>query len=598
VTTPRLPRHAPPPAAGRIASAALRALLLLPAVGGCAAPRVAVPGVAEPPQSGASAVGTGGAVASAEPVATDAGVAVLREGGSACDAAVAVALALAVVHPQAGNLGGGGFAVVRTADRTAALDFREVAPAAARPDMFLGSDGRPRSGASWVGPLAAAVPGSPAGLFDLQRRCGRLPWPGVVRPAIRLARDGFVVTARLHDAIEEERETLGTFPDSAALFLPEGRVPAPGTTLRLPVLAATLAAYAEHGPGALASGPIGAAIETASREHGGVLTRSDLAAYRPVWREPLRFRAFGWEVATMPLPSSGGVILAESCALLERLGWSGLPRDGLERDHLLVEVWRRAYADRLALGEPETTLARADQILDPGWIATRAAGVDRRRATPSREVRPWPGRDLPPLAPAGSEPAETTHLSVVDASGAMVSLTTTLNGWFGCGLLVPGAGFLLNNEMDDFTIAPGTPNAYGLVQGDANAVRPGRRMLSSMSPLVAWRGDEAIALGSRGGSRIPTSTLQVFLDLAVDGDPLVAAVARPRFHHQWLPDVIVAETGAVPPEVRTALEGLGDTVKDATWIVGEIDAVRRRPDGGVEGAADARGPGGAAVVRQ
>ena len=543
-----------------------------------------------------AASGHGGAVASAEPAATGAGLAILRSGGDAVDAAVAVALALAVVHPQAGNLGGGGFAVVRQGGTARSLDFRETAPAAARQDTYLGADGKPVPDASWVGPLAAGVPGTPSGLFELHHRLGRLRWAEVVAPALRLARDGFAVSARLHDAIAEERDILSRFPESAALWLPGGEPPAPGTVVRLPELAATLEAYAERGPAALTSGPLAASVEAASRAHGGILTVGDLAAYRPIWRDPLRTRAFGWEIAAMPLPSSGGLIVAESCALLESTGWQSLPPRGADRDHLLVEIWRRAYADRFVLGDPETSRAGARQLLDPAWIETRASGIDRSRATPSPEVRPWPGSDQVRIGTTRREASATTHLSVVDGSGDMVALTTTLNGWFGCGLTVPGAGFLLNNEMDDFTTAPGLPNAYGLVQGDANAVRPGKRMLSSMTPMIAWRGDEAIALGSPGGSRIPTATLQVLLALIVDRDLLRQAVERPRFHHQWFPDQIIAEEGAFAPEVAAELARRGHTIKPASWRVGEVDVVRSRPGGDVEAVADRRGPGGAGVV--
>jgi len=544
------------------------------------------------------AAGAGGAIASAEPAATEAGIAMLRAGGNAVDAAVAVALALAVVHPQAGNLGGGGFALIRRGEKVYALDFRETAPAAARPDMFLGPDGKPASDASWVGPLSSGVPGSPAGLFELHRRFGTLAWSRIVEPAIHLARDGFAVTPRLHDAITEEREMLSRFPESAATWLPGGEPPAPGTLLTLPDLARTLAAYAERGPSAITSGPIALATVTTSKAHGGILTSADLAGYRATWREPLRFRVFGWEVGGMPLPSSGGTILAETCALLERLGWQRLPPRGVDRDHLLIEAWRRAYADRFVLGDPSTTEATPVRLLSPSWIAERSASIDRGHATPSLAVRPWPGIRAAASPREAGEAAQTTHLSVVDGSGDLVSLTTTLNGWFGCGLQVTGAGFLLNNEMDDFTTAPGLPNAYGLVQGNANAVRPGKRMLSSMSPTIAWKGGETLALGSRGGSRIPTATTQVLLALAVDGAPLPEAVARPRFHHQWLPDEVVIEQGALPSDVRAELERRGHAIKDTSWPVGEVDAVRRRPDGSVEATADPRGPGGAAVVRE
>ena len=512
----------------------------------------------------------------------------LREGGNAADAAVATALALAVVHPEAGNLGGGGFAVVRFGATVAALDFRETAPAAATAKMYLGPDGKAVADRSLVGPLAAGVPGSPSGLFELHRRYGRLPWAKVVEPAGRLAGDGFIVTARVHRELEEAKTLLARFPGTAAVWLPDGRPPNEGAVVRLPALAAALRAYAAKGPGALTEGPAAEAIVAASTHNGGILTLAALAGYRPVWREPLRLAAFGWQVVAMPLPSSGGIILAESCGMLERLGWASLPRAGVERAHLLAETFRRAFADRFLLGDPTTSLAGPAQLLDPTWLARRAAEIDRTRATPSTLVRPWPG-----ASPV--ERPQTTHLSVIDAEGNAVALTTTLNGAFGCGMLVRELGILLNNEMDDFAVAPGMSNLYGLVQGEANAVAPGKRMLSSMCPIVAWRGEETLALGSPGGSHIPTAVTQVFLDLVVDGDALEAAAQRPRIHHQWLPDEIALERGALDAAAIRELERRGHRVREVGKL-GEVDAVARHASGRCEAVADPRGPGGAGTA--
>jgi gamma-glutamyltranspeptidase/glutathione hydrolase len=540
------------------------------------------------PGAGAAPARHAGAVASAAPAATEAGMAILEAGGNAADAAVATALALAVVHPAAGNLGGGGFAVTRFGDRVRALDFRETAPAAATPGMFLGPDGAPVAERSLVGPLAAGVPGSPAGLYELQRRLGRLPWARVVAPAVHLARDGFVVTPRLARSVATARDLLARFPETAEVWLPGGEPPAAGSTIRLPKLAAALAAYAKRGPAALMRGNAAREVVAASHAHGGILTVEDLAGYRPVWRQPIVFTAFGWHIASMPLPSSGGIILAETFAILERLGWAKLPRASVERVHLLVESWRRAYADRFLLGDPSTTLARPAQLLDPAWLASRAAEIDRTRATPSTSVRPW-------ARPARAESRETTHLSVLDGEGNAVSLTTTLNDAFGCGLLVPELGMLLNNEMDDFAAAPGRPNLYGLVQGEANAVGPGKRMLSSMSPTVAWHGPQGLVLGSPGGAYIPTATAQVLLDVIVDGDSLQAAVDRPRVHHQWLPDEVGFEAGALDEATRRELARRGNTLHQVEHL-GEVCTVRRTASGTFEAAADPRGPGVAAVV--
>ncbi len=546
--------------------------------------------------------GSGGAVASGDARATEVGLAVLAAGGNAVDAAVATALALAVTYPEAGNLGGGGFAVVRLEggpeegdEEVLSLDFRETAPAAAHRGMYLDAEGKPVPDASLVGPLAAGVPGSPAGLWELHRRLGRLPWRRVVEPARRLAAGGFPVTPHLHAVIAEHRELLARFPETARLWLPDGAPPPVGSTLRLPDLAATLAAYAEQGPAAVHRGAVAAAVEAASARHGGVLTAADLAAYRPEWREPLAFEAFGWRLAGMDLPSSGGILTAETFGLLERAGWAALPRFGAERAHLLAETWRRAYADRTLLGDPATTGAGAAELLAPRRLDALAAALDRARAADSQALVPGAG-----LAPP-AEAAATTHLSVADGEGNLVALTTTLNGLFGCGLWVPGAGFFLNNEMDDFAAAPGVPNLYGLVQGDANAVRPGRRMLSSMSPTVAWRrtadGVEVLAVGGRGGPRIPTATVQMLLNVLVDGDPLQAAVDRPRLHHQWLPDLLRFEPDALAPETRAALAARGHELKEID-AVARLQAVRRLPGGGVEAAVDPRDSGTAGVVER
>jgi gamma-glutamyltranspeptidase / glutathione hydrolase len=538
-------------------------------------------------------IGTGGAVSSGDPRATTVGIEVLRAGGNAVDSAVATALVLAVVFPEAGNLGGGGFAVVKRGDKVTTLDFRETAPAAATRTMYLDDKGEPVPYASLHGPLAAGVPGSPAGLYELHRQLGSLPWKKVVEPARRLAAEGFRVDRHLKELIgtEEHHQLLGLFPETAQVWLPRGKPPEAGSLMRLPELAATLTAYAERGPEAITTGKVAAAVEAAARRHGGVLTAADLAAYRPVWRDPVVVEAFGWKLAAMPLPSSGGILLGETLGMLERLEWAKLPRFGADRAHLLTEVFRRAYADRFLLADPSTTRASAAQLLDPVWLEQRAAGIAPRRATPSAEVHPWPGTSA-----QAAESTETTHLSVVDADGNLVALTTTLNGLFGCGLYVPEAGFFLNNEMDDFTAAPGRPNLFGLIQGEANAVAPGKRMLSSMVPTIAWKGKESIALGGRGGSRIPTNTIQVLLNLIADGDALQTALDRPRLHHQWLPDRLDAEPDALSPETRAELERRGHEIY-LSEVTAKVHAVRVRADGRMEAASDPRGTGLGAVVK-
>lgn len=558
---------------------------------------IVAPGLAVAAQ-GARRASTPGAVASSAPAATAAGLEILRAGGNAADAAVATALALAVVHPMAGNLGGGGFAVVRIGDELRALDFREVAPAAATATMFVDAAGRPVPRKSLDGPLAAGVPGSPAGLHALHARYGRLPFRRVAEPAIRLAERGFVVTARLRHEIEEDRARLAKFPSSAAVWLPHGAPPAVGSTMTLPRLAATLRDYAAHGPRALMEGKHAKQLADAVKAAGGIITEKDLAAYTPVWREPLRFRAYGWDIAAMPLPSSGGIILGETTGMLEALHWDKLPRGSAERPHLLAEAWRRAFADRFQLGDPSTTKADAAQLLAPEWIARRAASIDAAHATPSSAVHPYPNAALGAApGPATRDPNHTTHLAVVDGDGNAVSLTTTLNDSFGCAFLVPELGYLLNNEMDDFTAAPGQPNLYGLIQGEANAIAPGKRMLSSMAPTIATRGVEVLVLGGRGGSQIPTATEQALFGVIVDGLPLADAIARPRVHHQWLPDVLQYENGALDDAARADLEKRGHTLKLRTTELAEVAGARVRADGTFEAAGDPRGPGTSGVSK-
>lgn len=532
--------------------------------------------------------GAGGAVASSEAASTEAGLEILRRGGNAVDSAVATALALVVVHPEAGNLGGGGFAVLKMGDEIASLDFRETAPARSTPDMYLDSAGKPKPDASVLGPLAAGVPGSPTGLWDLHQRYGKLPWPAVVEPARHLAAEGFVVTSRLHESLREKQSVLARFPESAAVWLPTGEPPAVGTVFLQPVLAATLERFAAVGPSALTRGAAAAAIERISARYGGILEATDLAAYRAEWRPVVQFEAFGWSFAGMDQPSSGGVVLGQTLEMLEDLRWQDLPRFGAERAHLLAEVWRRAFADRFLMGDPSTTRADWRRLLSEDWLDWRRSTIVPDHATPSSDVV---------TAPEGllQESGDTTHISVIDGEGNLVAMTTTLNGLFGCKVLVPELGYFLNNEMDDFSAAPGHPNMYGLIQGEANAIAPGKRMLSSMSPTLAWRGEESVALGGRGGSRILTGTLQVLLAVLVDNDPLQTAVDRPRIHHQWLPDRIQFEIDALSPETIRTLEQWGHAVEP--WKRdSKINAVMGFANGQVVAAGDPRGPSAAGVV--
>lgn len=527
-----------------------------------------------------------GVVVSAAPEASRAGAEVLAAGGNAMDAALAAALALAVVYPQAGNLAGGGFLVVRTPDGVVrALDFRETAPAGATREMFLGPDGRPAAGRSTQTMLAVATPGSVRGYAEAHRLLGRLPWARVVAPAERLAREGFVVPAGLSRDLEDERGLLTRWDETRRLFFPGGRPLVPGARLKQPELAETLARIGREGPDAFHRGEIAARISAHVRAHGGVLAEEDLAGYAPVWRAPEEIRFGDLVVRTMPLPSSAGLVLRSVLAQLEVARGSGAFRPDAAGYHLLLEAERRAYADRNRwLGDADCVDVPVAELLEPARLSRYGASIDPDRATPSTSV---PG-GLP------REREETTHLSVATPDGFAVSLTTTLNGSFGNGAIVPGTGILLNNEMDDFAAAPGTPNLYGLVQGSTNAVQAGARPLSSMAPAIVERsGRPFLVVGSPGGSTIPTTVLQVILR-ASGGEELASAVAAPRLHHQHMPDVVFFERDRAPSEILEALRRRGHVLRERGPI-GRVHAVSFAADGRLIGAADPRGYGACAA---
>lgn len=531
---------------------------------------------------------TRGMVVSAAPEASSAGAEVLAAGGNAMDAAIATALALAVVYPQAGNLAGGGFLVARSPDGTVqALDFRETAPARSTRDMFLGSDGRPVPKASTATSLAVATPGSVRGYAEAHRRLGRLPWARVVAPAERLAREGFLVPAGFSADLAESRELLTRWEETRRLFFPDGKPLAAGALLRQPDLAATLARVGNEGPEAFHRGDVAARIVSFVKAHGGVLSEEDLSGYSPVWRVPDEIRFGRLVVHTMPLPSSAGQVLRSVLAQLEAARGPG---GGLDADsyHLLLEAERRAFADRNRwLGDGDCTVVPLGVILEPARLAALGASIDPARATPSASVGAFLPRDA-------GEAEETTHLSVATPDGAAVSLTTTLNGSFGNGAIVPGLGVLLNNEMDDFAIAPGVPNLYGLVQGSVNEVRPGARPLSSMSPaIVEENGRPLLVVGSPGGSTIPTTVLQVLLR-ATGGESLGAAVAAPRLHHQHTPDVVFVEKAGASEALRESLRARGHFLKEREPI-GQVHAIVFSRDGQLTGAADPRGHGAPAA---
>ena len=525
-----------------------------------------------------------GMVGSTDEFASRAGLHILQHGGNAIDAAVAVGFALAVTHPAAGNLGGGGFMVIRMADgRETTIDYREVAPAGALRDMFLDSAGEPVSDRSRVGPLASGVPGSVAGMALAHRRYGRLPLAVVIAPAIALARDGFDVSWALADSLKGAQSLLARFPASARAFQrADGTMPGPGDRLVQPDLANTLTLIAEQGPDAFYKGAIADLIAAEMARSGGLITKADLAAYTPRERPPIIGSYRGHRVISMPPPSSGGIALVQLLNILESFPLADYGHNSSRAIHLVAEAARRVYADRSEwLGDPDFFNVPVTGLLSRRYADTLRSGISETRATPSREVKPGQPRDF--------EQSDTTHYSVVDADGNAVATTTTLNGSYGSGQMVAGAGFLLNNEMDDFSAKPGTPNMFGLIGGEANAVAPGKRMLSSMTPTILVKdGKTRLVVGSPGGSRIITTVLQVVLNVVDFKMNVQEAVDAPRFHHQWLPDAIRLERQGFPADVVTALEAMGHSTEVGDDM-GDVHAIMIDEATGLRlGASDPR----------
>ncbi len=521
-------------------------------------------------------------VVSGSGIASDVGRAILRQGGGAVDAAVAVGFALAVVHPEAGNIGGGGFMVIRRHDGTVqTLDYRETAPARATRDMYLDEQGNPTE-LSVTGHLSAGVPGSVAGLVEAHRRYGRLPLAAVVQPAIDLARDGFLVDEYRSESIRDDSTRLAGFPASRASFLPGGAPPAPGTTLRQPDLARTLEAIRDHGADGFYRGPVADLIVAEMARGGGLISLDDLAGYRAIWRAPIAIDYRGYTIYSMPPASSGGVTMGEILNIME--GYAPLPPFGSPRlIHLEAEAMRRAFTDRnTLLGDPAFVRNPTDRLLSKAY----AAGLRQEigpRASPT-----------PVFTPAARTGSSTTHYSVVDAEGDAVSCTTTLNNGYGSAVTVAGAGFLLNDEMDDFTSAPGKPNMYGLVQGEANAIAPGKRMLSAMTPSIVLdpAGRLLMVVGTPGGPRIITMVYHVISNVIDHHMALPDAVSAPRMHHQGLPDSLEIERGAFPPATLDSLRARGHAVRVGGYW-GDVEAIIRTPDGW-QGVSDPRRGGGGA----
>ena len=531
--------------------------------------------------TGASEAG----IASAHPLATAAGREILETGGNAFDAAVAVAATLAVVEPHASGMGGGGFLLLQRARDgfETMVDARERAPFAARADMYLDAAGEPVPQASLRGPLAAGIPGLPAALVHVAGKYGRLPLARTLAPAIKHARNGFPVTPRYRQMTERAHESLLASPGSTEIFLANGFVPDVGDVIRQPALAGTLDRIARHGRAGFYSGPVAQRMVEGVRAAGGIWTLADLARYRVIERAPLRTRYRGMTVTTAAPPSGGGVALVQMLALLE--GYDLEAGNPIERVHLIVESMRRAYRDRaFYLGDPDFPEATSyRRVLDPGYLQRLRAGIDPKRATPSERVSADP---LPATQ-------HTTHFSVIDRAGNRVAATLSINTSFGSGFTPPGTGVLLNNEMDDFARKPGTPNAYGLVGGQANAIAPGKRPLSSMTPTFIETPDSVVILGTPGGSRIPTMVLLAMLEVAAGrGDP-AAWVKLPRFHHQYLPDVIEHEPDAFDAETLLTIHALGHTPRATREPYGNMQIVQRdKRAGRTRAASDPRGEGG------
>jgi gamma-glutamyltranspeptidase/glutathione hydrolase len=521
-------------------------------------------------------------VVSGHPLASEVGRDILRAGGNAVDAAVAVGFALAVLHPEAGNIGGGGFMVFRTADGTVrSLDYRETAPGRASRDMYLDANGEPTE-LSVTGHLSAGVPGSVAGLTAAHQRLGRLPFDSVIAPAIRLAREGFVVDEYRSESIGSDSARLAMFPASAASFLPGGRPPAPGSKLVQPDLAATLESIRREGASGFYQGRVADLIVAEMARGGGLISHEDLARYQAIWREPVTIRYRGHTIYSMPPASSGGVTMGEILNIVE--GYDPLPPFGTPAlIHREAEAMRRAFTDRNAhLGDPGYVDNPVDRLLSKDYAETLRRQIGER-ASPT-----------PRFDPAAAGGSSTTHYSVVDAEGNAVSCTTTLNNSYGSAVTVTGAGFLLNDEMDDFATAPGKPNMYGLVQGEANAIAPGKRMLSAMTPSIVLdpSGQLYLVVGTPGGPRIITMVYHVISNVIDHRMPLADAVTAPRVHHQALPDSVRVERGGFTPTTLDSLRARGHAISEGGYW-GDVEAIIRTP-GGWQGVSDPRRGGGGA----
>ncbi len=524
-----------------------------------------------------------GMVASVDAMATQVGVEILKQGGNAVDAAIAVGFALAVTHPQAGNLGGGGFMLLRTASgRTAAIDFREMAPARASRDMFLDKQGNADSKLSLTSHLASGTPGTVAGFALAAQKYGTLPLRTLLAPAIRLARDGIIVNDALADDLATYgKENLIYYATSRAIFYKaDGKPYQKGDRLVQKNLARSLQLIAQQGADAFYKGRIADEIAGEMAQHGGLIGKGDLAAYRAVERKPVSGTYRGYEVFSMPPPSSGGIHIVQILNILENFDLAKWGFGSADAMQVMAEAEKYAYADRSEyLGDPDFVKVPQQALTSKAYARTLAQQIDVSKARPSSEIKP--GK----LAPYESN--QTTHFSVVDKAGNAVAVTYTLNTYFGSGIVAGNSGILMNNEMDDFSAKPGTPNVYGLVGGEANAIQPAKRPLSSMSPtIVAKEGKTWLVTGSPGGSRIITTVLQMVVNSIDFGMNVAEATNAPRFHHQWLPDQLRVEKGFSPDTLRL-LEAKGQHVK-VMPAMGSTQSIMIGPDGMRYGASDPR----------
>ena len=530
----------------------------------------------------------GAAIASAHALSTQAGLDIIRAGGNAFDAAIAVSSTLAVVEPISSGIGGGGFFLLHDASsgRDVFLDARETAPAAATPATYLDENGELNRDRATNGPWSAGIPGLPAALVHLAQHYGQLPLKTSLAPAIRIARAGFPIYARLEKGYGSRRAVMERYRGTRAVFLADGTPPTVGETLKQPELARTLELLAEKGFDGFYRGDVARKLLAAVKEEGGQWRADELSGYKVREREPLRLKYRGWNITTAPPPSSGGVALAQTLQILQ--GWDLAKLDAAHRTHVIVEALRRAYRDRtIYLGDPDFVKVPVARLTSPDYAAGLRATIHPDKATPSA---------LLSGQPAPLEDDETTHFSIIDSDGNRVAATQTVNLLYGSGMVAPGTGVLLNNEMDDFALRPGTPNAFGVMGFEANAPKPGKRMLSSMTPSFIESDQQLAVIGAPGGSRIITQVLLAILafDAGLNAQQVAAL---PRFHHQWLPDAISAEPGALDAGTVAALQAMGHTVNagESTW--GNLQTVVwNKQANTLEGGTDPRNPVGTAAV--